>query len=419
MIKIKPTKVKVRSGSMYAALGRDSVHPFPARMAPSIALKIVGETKKSVRILDPMMGSGTVIALARAHGHQAVGIDIDPLAVLISKVWTTAIDKKKAETKAISVLTSAQNLYQTLFSQNAYPVYADEETQQFLDYWFDEKTRKQLTALSSVISRIREESIRNVLWCAVSRLIIAKKSGVSLAMDLSHSRPHKVFKKAPVDAFEKFLPAVKRVVENCLEKNDKGSGPAPTVSKGDARQLPIEDGSIDIVLTSPPYLNAIDYMRCSKFSLVWMGYSIKDLRQLRSESVGSELGSPTATADKKVQSVIRLLKLKPGLTPRNEAVLSRYIYDMSLSVSEVARVLSTKGKAVYVVGENTIRGTYIRNSSMMKAVAKEAGLKFYKQQTRILPANRRYLPPPSRKGGVEAMDVRMRKEVIMTFVKQI
>jgi len=257
------------------------------------------------------------------------------------------------------------------------------------------------------------------LRCAFSRLIITKQSGASLAMDLSHSRPHKCFDKAPIDVFEKFLSAVDKVVDNCVDINDKQRGPKTVVKKGDARKLPLKDESVDIVLTSPPYLNAIDYMRCSKFSLVWMGYKVDDIRQLRTESVGSEAGSHIASSDKNVQFVLRKLKLNPCLTPRNEAILARYIYDMSSSIKEVARVLSPAGKAVYVVGENMIRGTYIRNSTVMKVVAGATGLKLQKKQIRILPANRRYLPPPPSEHSKHdvAMNTRMRREVIMTFSK--
>ena len=132
--------------------------------------------------------------------------------------------------------------------------------------------------------------IRNALWCAFSRLIISKQSGASLAMDLSHSRPHRVFKRAPSKPFRKFLLAVDRVAKNCIDFEAGANEPATRVNEGDARCLPLADGSIDLVLTSPPYLNAIDYIRCSKFSLVWMGYSIAELRRRRSTSVGTEVG---------------------------------------------------------------------------------------------------------------------------------
>src|SRR3989344_2361392 len=121
MIKKKNNPKERRYRTMYEALGRDPVHPFPARMAPGIALKVVGRKEKPLRILDPMMGSGTVLALAQANGHRTFGIDIDPLAVLISRVWTRPIDKKSARVEAIAVLKRAQRRFASLPAKRAYP----------------------------------------------------------------------------------------------------------------------------------------------------------------------------------------------------------------------------------------------------------------------------------------------------------
>src|SRR5262245_58893739 len=90
--------------TIYEALGRHPVHPFLARMAPSIALDVIAAQNRAIRVLDPMMGSGTVLAFARAKEHRAVGVDIDPLAVLISKVWTTVIDPENARRKAVDIV---------------------------------------------------------------------------------------------------------------------------------------------------------------------------------------------------------------------------------------------------------------------------------------------------------------------------
>ena len=92
--------------------------------------------------------------------------------------------------------------------------------------------------------------------------------------------------------------------------------------EGDARRLDIRDGSVDLVVTSPPYLNAIDYLRCSKFSLVWMGYSVVELRRLRSTAVGTEVGMD-ARDDQEIQRILSKLKLQPKLPARQEAMLAR------------------------------------------------------------------------------------------------
>src|SRR3954453_19652745 len=127
-------------------------------------------------------------------------------------------------------------------------------------------------------------------------------------MDLSHSRPHRAFKRAPIKPFQKFLAAVDLVVNNCVRQNEPNRGPAPRLYLGDARALPVRSASIDLVLTSPPYLNAIDYIRCSKFSLVWMGHSIEELRNIRGRSVGTEASSADALESGWVKALINQLR---------------------------------------------------------------------------------------------------------------
>tara|TARA_R110002110_G_scaffold51005_5_gene150278 strand:+ start:2924 stop:4084 length:1161 start_codon:yes stop_codon:yes gene_type:complete len=385
-------------------------------MAPGIAMELLQSSAKPIRVLDPMMGSGTVIAMARANGHRAFGIDIDPLAVLISQTWTSSCDIQTVQSTARDILKRAQIYAQSLAAKDAYPPGADKETKQFIRYWFDLEARRELTSLAYQISKVQDEAIRTPLWCGFSRLIITKKSGASLAMDLSHSRPHKVFSKAPNKPFSKFLASIEKVTSSCIDKRARLKGPAASVTLGDARKLKLSNNSIDLVLTSPPYLNAIDYIRCSKFSLVWMGHTIKDLRDLRSNSIGAEVGK-NFEEDPDIQQIIEKLKLKPALNKRGQSILARFIDDLRQSINEVGRVLVPNGKAIYVMGENTIRGTYIENAKITSILAKNAGLKLIERKTRSLPQNRRYLPAPSKEMEGSSLNGRMRKEVVLAFIK--
>src|SRR6266566_3459117 len=380
--------------TIFEILGRHPIHPFPARMAPGIALEAIGDSKTPLRVFDPMVGSGTVLAVARAKGHRAFGVDLDPLAVLLAGVWTRTVDAEKVTDKATEVLDRARSSFKCLSSGQAYPPTVDEATRKFIQYWFDEYARRQLAALSAAIGRVHDEATRDALWCGFSRLIITKSAGASLAMDLSHSRPHRKFTCAPVKPFNRFISAVEVVVSNCPQFGSEAVGPAAIVKQGDARKLSVEKGSIDLVLTSPPYLNAIDYMRCSKFSLVWMGYSVNELREIRRESVGTEASSAQAVEAEWVKSLIKQLGLKPALGSRDAALLAQYVWDMGGALAEVSRILRLGGRAVYVVGDSTVRGTFVRNSEIVAAVAEEHGLKFHSRHSRALPDNRRYLPPP-------------------------
>jgi SAM-dependent methyltransferase len=386
-------------------------------MAPGIALEALGQNGSTKRVLDPMAGSGTVLAVACSKGHEAIGIDIDPLAVLLASVWTRPINAKRIRSRASETLMQAKKEFRRISSGRAYPTKSDDETRKFIRYWFDDYARRQLAALASVINRTQNKSDRDVLWCAFSRLIITKQAGASLAMDLSHSRPHREFTRAPIKPFNRFPGAVDAVIANCPAADSDAPEFVAEVKCGDARSLSIKDESIDLVLTSPPYLNAIDYMRCSKFSLVWMGYTVGQLRKIRGESVGTEMSSREALEAEWVGSLIGRLKLKPVLSNRNHALLARYVWDMGKALSETARVLRRGGRAVYVVGDSTIRGTFVRNSMVVTAVAQRHGLSLISRKSRSLPANRRYLPAPKRGRSSAAMDTRMRREVVISFAK--
>ena len=179
------------------------------------------------------------------------------------------------------------------------------------------------------------------------------------------------------------------------------------------QNLSLPDNSIDLVLTSPPYLNAIDYIRCSKFSLVWMGYLVSEMRDLRSTSIGAEVGKHEQ--DDNIRFILSKINLQPELNRRYKAILVRYINDMRQVIEETSRVLVNEGKAVYVVGNNTVRGTFIRNSLIVEELAGMAGLECIDRHCRELPANRRYLPPPSTQ--TTALDKRIRSEIVLTMEK--
>jgi len=379
-------------------------------MAAGVALEALSNLQHPATVLDPMVGSGTVLAIAQANGHRCIGFDVDPLAVLISRVWTRALNASVVRQEADEVLKRARRIARNLSSRDAYPLAADEETRAFVRYWFDDYVRRQLAALSSAIIEVAVGTVREALWCAFSRQIIAKQAGVSLALDLAHSRPHRVFHRAPRKPFRFFMDAVEHVIAGCLQGGSNDGEVLATVDLGDVRKLPLADKSVDLVFTSPPYLNAIDYLRCSKFSLVWMGYSVTALREIRHTSIGAEVQGEHNTMH---DEVLDRLHLQPALSARMNGILRRYVEDTEQAVREVARVLAPHGQAVYVVGENTIRGTYVPTGQLLTQLAAQVGLKLTGEQFRDLPSNRRYLPPPG--DGHTAMDTRIRREVILTF----
>ena len=390
------------------------IHTFPARMAPSIVLRQLKAADRSsqLHILDPMAGSGTAVVAGRMYGHNARGFDTDPLAVLISNAWTLTVDSEAVRERAEAALLQARRRERSISAGDAYPC-SDPETRKFVRYWFDPSNRRHLTALSLAIDMERDESIRTLLWCALSRLIIAKEIGVSLAKDLAHSRPHRVRDRAPIKALDTFAKSVNRCL-TALESRGAVSGQG-SVMLGDARDLSIESDSIDLVITSPPYLNGIDYMRCHKFSLVWMGYSIETLRAIRSGNIGTEAGGKWESPSDEDCIVGHMVVGIQKLEKVHRNMLRRYVRDMNLMVREVARVLRTGGVTTFVIGNSSLRGAFVGNSQGIRFLAEAHGLNLIGSHSRKIPDTHRYLPPPSR--AAKPLGNRVRTEVVLTFSK--
>lgn len=392
------------------------IHPFPARMAPDIAVAYLKELQPDSLVLDPMVGSGTVLRHASELGHRAIGFDMDPLSVLMAKVWTTPIDEEFVEEMLTSLLSKAEASEPNSITLPW--VDGDRETSDFIDFWFASPQKDDLKCLSFALNELhqiskgkRAQAVANLLRVAFSRLIITKNNGASLARDVSHSRPHRVAEKTDFDVFTSFDKAV-RLILGQLRMSPPTSG--VKIYRGDARSLGrIDNSQIDAVLTSPPYLNAIDYMRGHRMSLVWLGYKIGQLRLVRSNSVGAERGPDKKSLSEVLEPIQSAMAPMKSLERRQAAMIVRYSHDIFRMLSEIARVLKPAGKAILVVGNSCLKGVFIHNSGGILTAAQMVGLKLRKKTERDLPPNKRYLPIPER--NKNPLGKRMRTETILTF----
>jgi DNA modification methylase len=386
-----------------------TIHPFPARMAPEIALAAIPHRDEAaLTVLDPMCGSGTVLGVAVQHGHNAIGVDIDPLAVMMSTLAVTEVDPKTLRESARAIVAASRS------NRTDRPWGDDAETETFVDYWFGAPQKQQLLNLTGAIERLEDPIQQLALRLALSRIIVTKSPQASLAADTSHSRPHRVNLESEYDVNAGFERSANQLSRMLAQRSLVGKG---DVQLGDARLLStVLTGSADIAVTSPPYLNALDYLRGHKLALVWFGHKISDLRVRRSTSIGAERRMDSA-ASALVLSIVDVIEAEAvDKTVLKRPMLERFADDCIGFAAQLSRALKPSGTAVLVVGNSTLRGNYIKNDLITQKAMEAAGFSLMSRQEREIPPSSRYMALSAKDSDLR-ITKRMRNEVVLTMAK--
>ena len=430
-----------QSNSSYAS---HNFHAFPAKFPPQLPrLFINALTEPGDVVLDPMVGSGTTVVETILAGRQGIGCDIDPLAILISGVKVTPLNPYDAAKAGRRALMNARKAVK----ENPDGLWAvkqgwDAKTQQFVDYWFAPQSQLELLALRQAIEAEKDESVRNFLRLAFSAIIITKTGGVSLALDLAHTRPHRAKvimtqsgevlagqglideNRRRLDYMTKTLRSPFAEFEKRLQKNVAGIGVMTTTEAfrpwilfGNAQALPLQSASVDLIVTSPPYAsNAIDYMRAHKFSLVWFGYPIDNLGQRRRQYIGGEATSdfvfeplPKYTAE--------LVQEIAALDERKGMVLRRYYSEMTRTMREMLRVLKPGRAAIIVVGSSVMRGRDTETATCLADIGRSLGFDVPGIGVRQLDRDRRMMPAGNRIDANSQIQKRMHEEYVIGLLK--
>lgn len=391
-------------------------HAFAAKFPPQIPRWFIeGLTLAGEAVLDPMMGSGTALLEAHLLDRQAIGFDLDPLALRQSQVKTTCVAPELLLQAAQEVLKEAHGWLATVHSPES--ILHEKFTPKavaFIQYWFLPETQLQLLALLRAIEQLPAGNVRNFLEIAFSAIIVTKSGGVSMARDLAHSRPHRVAEKIPRNALQQFKARVEKNVRSLAALPQKAM--RPIIQQGDIRQLPMGDASVDLVITSPPYANAIDYMRAHKFSLVWFGSRIEDLSTLRSRYIGTERTSDLLETllPARAEGIIARLAL---LDHSKARILRKYYTDMSAAIGHIYRVLRPHRTMIVVVGTSTLRGIDVETHLCLTDIAASRGFDIVGVVERKLDRDRRMMPARFGAKSGNIIEDRMHHEYIIAGYK--
>jgi len=294
-------------------------------------------------ILDPFCGTGTTLLAAKQAGYGAIGFDILPLGVFVSNTKLADGYDMDLLQKKIREITSYKFGPSTLKWVD--PGFID------MRKAFSSYARNDIMFFKEKICGIDDAKIRNFLFLGllsiVSEASNTKKDGGVI----------RIVKK-------KHLPPVRYLLKNRLKKmykDLKRMPPAPEAyaeaRMGDARDLPLEPGTVDACITSPPYLNYVDYTKLYGLELSLLLGSTKEILELRKSSlrshVGAEYKKRAGLMSKKLDKTLEELK-EVSVSNRFPDVLVGYFEDMYLSMENTHSALKKGGIAAYVVGNTCL-----------------------------------------------------------------
>lgn len=365
-----------------------SIHIYPAKLLPNIPYFFVNNSffiKEDEVILDPFSGSGTVLLEANLAGKNSYGCDANPLARLISKVKTSKYD--------INVLNNLKNeLIKELNSDNK--VFCDKYPDVVnIDYWFLPNIKIQLNVILYFIKRISSKKYRDFFMLSFSNCI--KK--VSLA-DSRISVPvrskinndfskHTFFKENEskiknlenLDVYQKYIEIVNENIRRHKNKNEiQIKNIKNKIISSDARKLNLENESIDLIISSPPYAGAQKYIRSSSLNLGWTELSTKEnLRELDKMNIGrenyvkSEYLTLKETGNKEAD---RLLYEIYKTNPLRAHIASNYLLEMKQAIKEAIRVLKKNKYFVLIVANNKVCNQEFHTQEYLRQFAEEEGM---------------------------------------------
>lgn len=387
-------------------------HKYPAKFIPHIPRWAISRylyEKQDKVVLDPFCGSGTTLVESVLAGYDAIGIDIDPLSAMISKVKTTAVDaiklKEISNWLANEVITGKTGTFKP-----------DCKT---IEHWFTDDAIGKLSAIRTLLDQIpahfgeSEEvnDIQDLLLICFSSIIrkVSNADNESQKTYVSHTKI-----KEPEEVNSLFLSQLDLYVDRAIEFSEiTGVNIKSKIinsSSAISLQEHLKGQQIDLVVTSPPYIKAIDYIYNQMVELFWIG----DLFEMQTQTkqnkkkiqyIGNKQISKVEFSDytpfNTVLSIDELdIKLQKVYSTdeknghKHSYITFKYFTEMENHFAEMAKCLDEGTHYIMVVGDSNVSNIFIDTADFLVVIAERNGFKItnkwgYKIKNRFMRFDRK------------------------------
>lgn len=350
-----------------------ALHPYPAKFIPQIPRALIQELSSvGDTVLDMFCGSGTTLLEALRLGRNAVGIDANPLAALISRVKTTPLtaaefdelEKHRAVCERI-LAEAALASGGLLGNGQSFRSSGWRPAPQVCEFWFEPHVVEELAALREQANQVVSARARALCLVALSAIVVAVSKQDS---DTRYVRRKKSIE--PGAAVRRYLSQLKSAISAVQEMSNLVEDRLSCrVLTADILQAP-DTVPLDLVVTSPPYPNAYSYHLYHRTRMIWLGHDPDGFRKV-------EIGSHRKYSSKS----------------RNRATPETFHNELAAIFRWLRGRLQSGRYACFVIGDSKINGTRVDNAALLAAAGAGAGFQEVARIARSIPSNRKTFNP--------------------------
>jgi len=365
-------------------------HRYPAKFIPQLVEKLMDEYLIGFgpfHVNDLFMGSGTTLACAIARGYFASGTDINYSAELIAKAKCTPIEPTLLKNKVGKFIDDLSFLEdRTLFTSRKYKPQIPKSKIERIDYWFEPKTVEELGIILSRIDYEKDENVKIFLKCCFSHILKTCSRWLMSSTKPTIDKTKKIHR--PLDVFKKH---VKRMIKgnelfwSIVPENVKRNIiKYLIINRQDARRQPVKDNTVDIQITSSPYVTSYEYADLHQLTTIWLEPEV-DLKEYKKQFIGtSAKTNGTRILKSQIGGSIenKLQKVDKKMADEVEA----FFVDIQECFDETYRILKDGGRCCYVIGNTKLKGVDIFNAEVFAESMQYSGLKIDRIIKREIPS---------------------------------
>ena len=366
---------------------------YPARSIFLVPRAILASIdKNNLHVLDPFMGSGTTAVESVISGNIPYGLEMDPFARMVAEVSSSIFTKNE--------LDEIKEIFASLLSKWKTFDKAEVPNLTGIKRWFKADDLENLLRLKSAILSLVPLKYQKFFMItfadSIKPVSLMERQSLKPYISTKYPKETKDVESSFTYSFDAHLFAMQEMLstrKKARQINWIGD---------DATNFNLGKPIIDIAISSPPYINALDYTRCIKVESAFCGtIDNNTANSLREKQVGHERRRTQDISDV-VKTIFDPYFDKIVVSDKQRALTCQaYFNDMYKNLICVYNGLKDGGEYHVIIGDNTIKGVDVPTHDVIRQIALEVGYECFGYYKYVIKDHRTSIPRNKENSKIE------------------